>query len=285
MRADSRSPGSVPAFATLALVSALTLTGLGAQNAAPSSTPTGLAAMGDEAREAFLADARIVRERPAPKGTTNTKRVTLSDGTITHDASVQTIEVAKAVFETPRGTELNFKDDWRFNVAAYRLDRLLALNMVPVTVERRYNGRSGSFTWWVDDVLMDEAERYRQKKPLPDSSDWNQQMWLARMFDQLIANVDRNLGNLLIDTSFNIWMIDHSRSFRLNTSLRSPDNLSRVDRAVLDRLRQLDKLTLAKAIGQHLQSAEIDALLSRRDAIVAHFDKGGAPLLFDRRPR
>ena len=181
-----------------------------------------------------------------------------------------------------RGTELNFKDSWRFNVAAYRIDRLLSLGMIPATVERRHNGRSGSFTWWVDDVLMDEQERYRQKRPVPNTNDWNEQMWITRLFDQLIANVDRNLGNLLIDKSYNIWMIDHSRAFRLNKDLLSPQNLSRVDRVVLDRLRQLDPDGLKRAAGDYLNDGEIDALLNRRDRIVAHFDKGGPALVFDR---
>ena len=165
--------------------------------ASSASAAVDAASLSLDDREKFLATARIVKERSAPKGTTNTRRVTLSDGTMTHDASVQTIEEAKAVFQGTQGTELNFKDSWRFNVAAYRIDRLLSLGMIPATVERRHNGRSGSFTWWVDDVLMDEQERYRQKRQVPNTNDWNEQMWITRLFDQLIANVDRNLGNLL----------------------------------------------------------------------------------------
>ena len=238
-----------------------------------------------EAREKFLASARIIKEKPAPKGTTNTRRLTLSDGSLTHDASVQTIDEAKAVFQGTQGTELNFKDSWRFNVAAYRIDRLLAIGMIPATVERDFNGKPGSFTWWVDDVLMAEQERYRQKRVVPDTNDWNQQMWITRLFDQLIANVDRNLGNLLIDKAYNIWMIDHSRAFRLNKDLRSPGNLSRVDRALFDRLRQVSRESLRAATGEYLTDGEVDALLNRRDRIVAHFEQGGAPLLFDRRAR
>lgn len=280
MRDLSRSSGFNRLAASAA---ALLLVSTGALRAQAPPAPT--AAMSREAQATFLATARVISERPAPKGTTGTRRVTLSDGAVTHDASVQTITVAKPVFETPRGTELNFKDDWRFNVAAYRLDQLLGLNMVPVTVERRYQSKSGSFTWWVDDVLMDEGERFKSKKELPDARDWNQQMWLTRLFDQLIANVDRNLGNLLIDKSYNIWMIDHSRSFRLNKMLRSPDNLSRTDRAVLEQLRRLDKASLTTAMESYLQDEEIDALLTRRDRIVEFFDKGGPALVFERRGR
>jgi hypothetical protein len=255
------------------------------QPAAAASPAAAAAALDIDARERFLASARIIHEKPAPKGTTNTRRVTLSDGTLTHEASVQTIDEAKAVFQGTQGTELNFKDSWRFNVAAYRIDRLLAIGMIPATVERELNGKAGSFTWWVDDVLMDEQERYRQKRVVPDTKDWNEQMWITRLFDQLIANVDRNLGNLLIDKSYNIWMIDHSRAFRLNKELRSPGNLSRVDRALLDRLRQLSRDSLGAATNRYLTDGEVDALLNRRDRIVAHFDQGGPTLVFDRRAR
>jgi hypothetical protein len=132
---------------------------------------------------------------------------------------------------------------------------------------------------------MDEQERYRQKKTVPDTLDWNRQMWITRMFDQLIANVDRNLGNLLIDKSFNIWMIDHSRAFRLNKDLRAAGNLSGMDRTILENMRKMTREAVKAAVGAHLVDSEIDAMLSRRDKIVGHYDQGSPNLLFDRRPR
>ena len=254
------------------------------QRAAPASAPAPTLTT-DAEREAFLAKARVVRTRPAAKGVTQTLRITLSDGVVTHDASIQTIDERRAVYETPQGTEMNFKDSWRFNVAAYRIDRLLEIGMIPSTVERRHAGKPASFTWWVDDVLMDEQQRYRGNHSAPDSEDWNQQMWTTRLFDQLIANVDRNLGNLLIDKQWTIWMIDHSRAFRTNTALRSPGNLSKVERRLLDRMRQLDRDSLRRAVRDYLNDDEIKALLQRRDRIVEHFDAAGLTLVFDRKPR
>ncbi len=257
--------------------------GLQAQAPLPPAAPVALVT--DAEREAFLARARVVGTRGVNKGVTSTIRATLSDGVTTHDASIQTIDEYRTVYQTPRGTEMNFRDSWRFNVAAYRVDRLLDLRMIPVAVERRHAGKTGSFTWWVDDVLMDEHERYRKKLAAPDSTDWNEQMSIARLFDQLIANVDRNLGNLLIDRAWRIWLIDHSRSFRLAPTLRSPKNLSRVDRSLLQRLRTLDRASVATAVGDYLTGSEIDALLERRDLIVAHFDRLGAAGVFERTRR
>ena len=279
---STRSPRFPLLAGLLCLLLPITLGATQPGQAAAEPTPT---LTTDAEREAFLKKARIVRARPAGKGVTNTVRVTLSDGAITHDASVQTIEEAKARFETPYGTELNFKDSWRFNVAAYRIDRLLELGMTPPSIERRYRTKPASFTWWLDDVLMDEQERLRNKQSAPDTDDWNQQMWITRLFDQLIANADRNLTNLLIDKQWTIWMIDHSRAFRTNPELSTPGNLSKVERRLLERLRELNADALKKAVGDYLEPGQITTLLQRRDRIVEHFDARGPEEIFDRKAR
>jgi hypothetical protein len=253
--------------------------------AQPPATAPG-AVLSREEMEAFLLRARVVRRKSAPKGVTGTLRATLSDGAITHDASVQTIDEYRGQFTTLRGTEFNFRDTWRFNVAAYKLDKLLGLQMVPPTVERPYGGKDASFTWWVDDVLMDEGQRLETKTSPPDSASWNQQMWIVRVFDQLIYNTDRNVGNLLIDKNWRLWMIDHSRAFRLHKTLIDTRNLTRCDRGLLERLRALDADTLEKEMRGYLGSNEVRVLLARRDLIVAHFERAGPVALYDagRRP-
>jgi hypothetical protein len=252
-----------------------------AQPVAPETAPQ--PTLSRAQMEAFLLKARIVRTRGAGKGITNTVRATLSDGTLTHDASIQIIDDSRREFVTNRGTELNFRDSWQFNMAAYLLDKLLAIDMIPATVERPYKGRTGSFTWWVDDVLMDEGARLKSNTQPPNAQSWNEQLWVVRVFDQLIYNTDRNLGNLLIDKSWRVWMIDHSRAFRWQTTLRSPGNLTRIDRQLLARLQGLDKPTLQRELRPYLGGNEIDGLLARRDAIVAHFTTLGEAALYDRR--
>jgi hypothetical protein len=227
-------------------------------------------------QEQFLSKAKVTRTRGVSKGITGTLRATLSDGIVTHDASIQTIDEYKQKFESDRGTEFNFRDTWRYNVAAYRLDRLLELGMIPPSVERAYAGKEGSFTWWVDDVIMDEGARLKQKLSAPDARQWNEQMWHVRMFDQLIYNIDRNLGNLVIDKDWTIWMIDHTRSFRLFDTLKAPGNLSLIDRKVLERLKALDRDALTTTMKDYLTAPEIKALLLRRDAMVQIFEKRNA---------
>jgi len=243
--------------------------------------PSAARQLTEEEQEAFLKSAKVIRTREAGKGVTGTLRATLSDGTLTHDASIQTVDIELREFKSNRGTELNFRDSWRYNVAAYRLNRILQLGRIPVSIERNHNGKPAAFTWWVDDVLMDEGERIKTKAQSPDIEAWNRQMWHVRVFDQLIQNVDRNLGNLLIDQSWNAWMIDHSRAFRLSRALKSPTSLTRIERGALERLKALDMDAVNAAVGDYLTGYEKRMLLERRDAIVAHFAKAGAGAVYD----
>jgi hypothetical protein len=237
----------------------------------------------DAAMEAFLLKGRIVRTRSAGKGVTGSIRATLTLGDVTHDAHVQTVDQSLREFKSAKGTEFNFRDKWQFNLAAYKLDRLMDLRLVPVTVERRFRTEPASFTWWVDDVLMDEGERIKRKvePPVPDC--WNEQMQQLRMFDQLIENTDRNLGNVVISTSWRVWAIDHTRAFRRSKVPPKPANLTRVDRGLLERLARLDFDTLKRGLKAYLDDHDLRALLSRRDAIVAHFRARGEQAFYDRR--
>ncbi len=237
----------------------------------------------------FLRTAEIARMQPIGIGVTGSLRATLTDGRLTHDAQIQTIDVWKPIFEGPRGMEINYRDSWRFNIAAHRLDVLLNLNMVPVSVEREVSGDSAAVTWWVDDVVMDERTRLEKRVVPPNVQSWTQQMYIVKVFDELIYNTDRNPGNLLMTRDGRVWMIDHSRAFRIQTRLRHPENLIRCDRRLLDALRELSQPLLTRHLDPFANAEEIEALLARRDAIVAFFDAqiarhGEATILFDLLP-
>jgi hypothetical protein len=229
--------------------------------------------LSDAEKENFLKTGAIKKTYSAKKGVTNTTRVTMMSGDITHDAHVQCIDEAKHEFKTDRGTELNFKDTFKFNIAAYRLSRMLGIENIPVTVERKVAGKTCAVDWWVDDVMMDEATRKSKKMEAPNPEGWNSQIYVMRVFDQLIYNVDRNLTNLLILKNWDIEMIDHSRSFRLAHTLENPKNLGRIDRTLLENLRKLDKAEVQKALMPFCTKSEVESLMARRDVIVAYYDK------------
>ncbi|HEY3440662.1 MAG TPA: hypothetical protein VGK29_07930 [Paludibaculum sp.] len=236
-------------------------------------------------QEHFLLTARITNIRAGKGGITGTRRATLVNGAITHDAHIQTIDESKVRFEGANGTEMNFRDTYKFNIAAYRLDKLLDLQMIPPSVERNVEGMTGAVTWWVDDVLMEETQRAKKGIEPPDGDRWNNQMYIVRVFDQLIFNTDRNLGNLLITKDWKLWMIDHTRAFRTRTTLLAPKNLTRCDRDLLAAMMRLNEKELHQELDPFLRRAEITALLKRRDQIVALFEKAPPAAIYSSQRR
>jgi hypothetical protein len=224
--------------------------------------------------EAFLLTARIVARKGIPTGTTDPVRATLSNGAMTHDAQIQDVDVEKTIFAAGRATELQFKDSYRYNVAGYRLSRLLGLDNVPVSVERRVETKSVAVTWWVDNVTMDERARLSHTPhPVgPDPERTAKQTHIMRVWDELIQNRDRNQGNILWTGDWKLWLIDHTRAFRLRRQLMDPDQLTRCDRALLQRLRGLTAAAVIGSTGRSLTRDEAAAVAARAALIVRHFD-------------
>jgi hypothetical protein len=229
-----------------------------------------------EQMKEFLKTAKVVRSRTTSKGVTAPKRLTLTDGTITHDAVFQAVDERQMVANlSGRGrqstTELNFVDSYRYNLAAYALAGLLGLDhMMPVYVERRWGGQVGSISWFVPS-MMDESERLKKKIQPPNSTDWNHQMYRMRVFTALLRDTDRNLTNVLITPDWKVVMIDFSRAFRLQTELMYSKDLARIDRNLMTRLEALDHATVKQAVGESLTGGELEAMMKRRDILVAHF--------------
>ena len=254
----------------------LSLAGTAAQSPAPAP-----AALGCSDMETFLKTAKIGRQRSIPVGVTVPSRATLDNGTLQHDASIQTIDETKTTYTTARGTEFNFRDSWQFNVAGYELAKMLELNMVPPYVERTVSGKRASVSWWVGDTMM-ERDRVKAKTTPPDTDMWNAQVLAGRAFHELIADTDVNMTNLLITKDWRVWAIDHTRAFRMQPALRKPENVTRCDRQMFERLKQLDRAGLERELRGLVDSGRIRALLSRRDAIVKRIESLGPAALFDR---
>lgn len=222
----------------------------------------------------FLLTAKVIDSRPASKGVTHTWRLTLSDGTLTHDAHFQPIDEHKSEKQLGMGTEINFVDSYKYNIAAYALAELLAMDdMLPVYVERKWKGSAGSMSWWLPSK-MDELERHKQKLTPPDAEAWNNQMYKIRVFDELVSDSDPNLTNVQISENWKIWRVDFSRAFRLNKEPKDvTKELVRCDRQLLEKLKALDANTLAEKTKAYLTKDEVKAVMARRDKIVAQFHK------------
>ena len=119
-------------------------------------------------QEEFLKTADIIRTQVSTVGITAPTNATMSDGTVTHQAQIQDVDIFEREFKTITGTEFNFRDSYKYNIAAYLLDKHMDLNMVPVSVERRVGSSTAAVTWWVDDVAMNESQRVDRKLRSPN---------------------------------------------------------------------------------------------------------------------
>jgi hypothetical protein len=227
------------------------------------------------AAETFLTEGRMTRMTEIDVGVTQPQRVTLSLNGVEHRAVFKSIDVDKGPGATRMGDgtiALSFQDSWRTEIAAYQVDRIIGLGMVPATVQRTLRGKVGSLQWWVDS-MMPEAERRQQGISPPDIEAWNRQMFRILLFDELICNVDRHLNNLLVTADFEMRLIDHSRAFRPFNDLRQPERLTRFSQSLLDAIRKLEFDDLRSKLNRHLRDGQIESMLARRDKILALADE------------
>jgi hypothetical protein len=243
-----------------------------AQAPAPAPTPE----LTREQMREFMLKAKVVKSKDVGKGVTHPYRLTLSDGTLTHDAVFQSVD-EKSTFANLKGTggaaaEINFVDTYRYNLGAEVVATLLGVEyMIPVHAERMWNGKKGSLSWWVEN-MMDEGERLKKgvKPPNPDA--WNKQMYRMRVFSALVRDTDRNLTNVLITSDWKIVMIDFTRAFRLQPIVASFKDLPMCDRGMFEKMKGLTKDGIRAASGDYLNPNEIEAVLKRRDLLVTHFE-------------
>lgn len=244
--------------------------------AKPAATPRTAATMSRAQMRTFLLTARIVGEQKSSRGVTAPKRLTLSDGVVTHDASFQAVDAIIPPSERNQPGdrfEVNFNDSYRYNLAAFALAELLGIGeMMPVHVEREYQGRTGSLSWWAE-VQFDEEGRRKTDAQPANPTDWNHQMYRMRVFAALVRDTDRNLGNILHTPDWRVLMIDFSRAFRLNTGLINEKDLLIVDRALFRKIESLTTEAAQAAVGGYLTKAELHAVMDRRDALVTHYRK------------
>jgi hypothetical protein len=245
-----------------------------------------------EAREEFLRTAEIVRSEPIGEGVTKPFKVYLrKDG----------VE-GKACWKNPSGVQLGFLEGWRFEIAAYRLDKLIGLNMVPAAVERDFEGQAGALIDWAENKYSLLA-LVEQRVRIPDSAQEHTEKmkWLTRAWDSLIANEDRTQQNILYTEDWRMILIDHSRAFRSDGDFAKrlmfgrngikvsaqgrPWLFRRLPRWFIDKVRALTFEDIKAAVGTSLEDGEIKAILARKELLLKEIaamvaEQGEAAVLY-----
>ncbi len=212
--------------------------------------------------EDFLKNAAVVRTEDLAVGVTKSMRCYFAPGGLAESIAFKSI---------PPGRQTGYWESYRSEMAAYELDKLLELQMVPPTVEKRVRSNLGAAVLWVSPVRS-----FRQMggvpTPPPEHADsWNRQLSRAKMFDNLIGNRDPNLGNWLVDPSWNLILIDHTRAFASGRDM--VHKLNRIDKALWERMLALEPAPLKAALDRYLDGGQIKDIVARRDRMKTEIEK------------
>jgi len=155
-------------------------------------------------------------------------------------------------------------------LAAYRLDRSVGLDMVPVTVRYEYQGEAGSLQY-MPPSTSDEQQRAASGRgasawcPLPDQ--WN----ALYIYDVLIGNEGRLPTNMLYSTdNWQLILTGHGNGF--SSSRKRPRYLQDSQLVIssywVQALKSLDRDAMTAEFGDVLDKRQITALLKRRDLLL-----------------
>lgn len=212
--------------------------------------------------EEYLRTAEIVKMERIGTGVTNPYRAFFAPGGLCESMA----------FKPIRGGMIGgYLESYKAEIAAYEIDKLLELNMVPPTIERRVKGDLGSGIMWVAPTRTFKAMGGVPVAPPKYFDAFNRQMARAKMFHNLIGNRDPNLGNWLVDPEWNLILIDHTRA--LTTINDRVHELTRIDDPLWERIRGLTEESLTAAVGPWLGKREIKAILERRTRMQADIDR------------
>lgn len=246
---------------TSLLVAALALGYLG-----PGGEPLPFAS-DDEVLD-FLRTAEVIHEEVLEEGRNGTLKVLLERDGVRAHAAFRTVSFTRANLEVGERVFSEFRDSHRYECAAYELSRMLGLGRVPPVVPRTLKGQEGSLQLWIERAKDETSERFRP----PEAGRWARQLWSMYLFDNLVFNIDRNSGNILVDSRYDLWLIDHTRAFQLIPELLD-ERVIRVERSVWKRLEALNDYELQLRLGEHLDARELRALARRCELLVAHIKK------------
>jgi len=220
--------------------------------------------------ERILEAGDVKSVRPLGRGGTRPLLLDLTDGEYEVRALFKNVDRTIQSLRAD-GTVVQMADRFQHEVAAYKMDRLLGLGMVPVTVARNVkNEGRGSAQLWIEGAVEDVATVL---EPLPDpySAKIPFLRERARVFDALIGNAGRKPTDLLhrLDEGW-LYLVDHSTAFALDDDLGSflGDGSCALDPEMERALRSLGRREVREQLAPWLGNDQIRALFVRRDALL-----------------
>ena len=216
----------------------------------------------------FLTTASVVSEKDIGVGINSSKKLLIDKDGVQAHAIFREADMRKDTARVDGDIYRFFVDSYLFEPAAYHLAKMLDLHNIPPAAVRFVGRRKGSIQIWIEEVVDEEGADFRP----PSAMAWVQQTWDRFFFDNLVYNIDRNPGNILVTKDYRQWMIDHTRAFQYKNELKN-DKLVKIRRSSWERLLALSEEEIRNALRDYLTIREMNSLLRRRKLIIEHINE------------
>ncbi len=220
-----------------------------------------------------LRTGEIVERELMSRGVANNIKLVIKHGETRFHAVLRLINVSENEETGSLRIVVSYRDSHIFEVAAFELNELLGIGRIPPTVVRRVDGAEGSVQIWMEGMTPEDLMLKKGRLSPPDRNLWWQQKGVMWVLDALIANTDRNQGNLLIDDEWNLWFIDHTRAFRETSVLFGVDELNLCERGLWTALQNADNDEISERLEPYLNSKELKKLILRKKKLIKHIQK------------
>jgi len=238
-------------------------------------SPIKLGELSREEMEYFLYSAAVVNvSKGSVPGRTAAWRIELDDGEIQGRAMFKVVDVTRP---TP------LPDSYKYELAAYALDKLLGFQKIPPMIKREIDGTLGSLQIRIENCfsLADKNE-----KVPPDPQAFSDTLEEINVFENLIYNERTDLDDILIhQETWDIFRVDFSEAFEPTPALIPNQKIKRCSKELFRNLKELSDNVIRARLEEYLSEEEISALLRRKALIIETIEnlikeKGRKAVLF-----
>ncbi len=235
---------------------------------------------GEESREDvefYLKNAAVVKViKEAVPGRTAAWKINLDDGEIKKQAMFKVVDDTRPAL---------LPDSYKYELAAYALDKLLDLNKIPPMIEREIEGTRGSLQIRVENCFgLDEKQR-KNIRP-PDSQAFANALEEINVFENLVYNERKELDDILIqEKSWDVFRVDFSEAFAPYSNLIPEQKITHCSKTLFQNLQDLSDDMIKTGLESYLNDEEMSALLTRKTLIIKTLktliaEKGEAAVLY-----
>jgi hypothetical protein len=222
--------------------------------------------------ENYLKTADVVSRRVISKGRTRAWDIHLDDGKTKRIARFKHINLIRP--------ENLLADSYTYEVAAYELDKMLELEIMPPIVERKINeigGQAinpikGSVQFFIEDCFSLEKKQKNKMKP-PDEKRFRDELAQVSIFENLTYNKRVNADVLIHESNWKVCRVDFSQAFAPVPDLFPDFKPSRCSKKLFHNLKKLDQKTIQAKLGNFLCAEEIENLTARKELIIKKMEE------------